>query len=61
MIIHPITMLLINITVLLRFIGEVGDLVVGRITTLGPKSWKADICAQKDATLQLSSVNLPGD
>jgi exosome complex component RRP4 len=51
----------VNIIVFSRFIGEVGDLVVGRITTLGPKSWKADICAQKDATLQLSSVNLPGE
>jgi exosome complex component RRP4 len=55
------TKLCINIIVFFRFIGEVGDLVVGRITTLGPKSWKADICAQKDATLQLSSVNLPGE
>lgn len=43
-----------------RYIGEVGDLVVGRITGVGSKRWKADICAQKDATLQLSSVNLPG-
>lgn len=40
--------------------GEVGDLVVGRITSVESKRWKADICAQKDATLQLSSVNLPG-
>lgn len=55
------TKLCIKLTVFFRFIGEVGDLVVGRITTLGPKSWKADICAQKDATLQLSSVNLPGE
>lgn len=37
-----------------------GDLVVGRITSVESKRWKADICAQKDATLQLSSVNLPG-
>lgn len=40
--------------------GEVGDLVVGRITSVESKRWKADICAQKDASLQLSSVNLPG-
>jgi exosome complex component RRP4 len=39
--------------------GEVGDLVVGRITSVESKRWKADICAQKDASLQLSSVNLP--
>ena len=43
-----------------RYIGEVGDLVVGRISAVESKRWKADICAQKDATLQLSSVNLPG-
>ena len=42
-----------------RYIGEVGDLVVGRITALESKRWKADICAQKDANLMLSSVNLP--
>ena len=43
-----------------RYIGEVGDLVVGRISTVDSKRWKVDILAQKDAQLQLSSVNLPG-
>jgi exosome complex component RRP4 len=43
-----------------RYIGEVGDLIVGRVTAVESKRWKADIGAQKDATLQLSSVNLPG-
>ena len=43
-----------------RYVGEVGDLVVGRITAVEAKRWKADIGGYKDAVLQLSSVNLPG-
>lgn len=43
-----------------RYIGEVGDLVVGRISTVESKRWRTDIGGQRDATLQLSSVNLPG-
>jgi len=43
-----------------RYTGEVGDLVVGRITAVESKRWKVDIGGHKDAILQLSSVNLPG-
>jgi exosome complex component RRP4 len=43
-----------------RYTGEVGDLVVGRISAVDSKRWKVDVLAQKDAALQLSSVNLPG-
>ncbi|CAM9279056.1 unnamed protein product [Phaeothamnion confervicola] len=43
-----------------RYIGEVGDLVVGRITDVANKRWKVDLRAHKDAVLALSSVNLPG-
>jgi len=43
-----------------RYIGEVGDLIVGRITAVESKRWRADIRGLKDASLQLSSVNLPG-
>jgi len=43
-----------------RYVGEVGDLVVGRITAVEAKRWKANISGHKDAVLQLSSVNLPG-
>jgi exosome complex component RRP4 len=42
-----------------RYLGEVGDLVVGRITGVEGKRWKVDINGQRDAILQLSSVNLP--
>ena len=41
-----------------RYLGEVGDLVVGRISGVEAKRWKTNLGATKDATLQLSSVNL---
>jgi len=43
-----------------RYNGEIGDVIVGRITEIGDKRWKVDIGARQDAVLQLSSVNLPG-
>lgn len=42
-----------------RYIGEIGDLVVGRITQVESKRWKVDINGQREGILQLSSVNLP--
>ena len=35
-------------------------MVVGRISTVDAKRWKVDIKAQRDAVLQLNSINLPG-
>jgi exosome complex component RRP4 len=43
-----------------RYLGEVGDLIVGRITVVESKRWKVDISSQKDGILQLSSITLPG-
>lgn len=43
-----------------RYKGEIGDVVVGRITSVGAKRWKVDIGAAQDAVLMLSSVVLPG-
>ncbi|SJX64744.1 related to RRP4-3`-5` exoribonuclease [Sporisorium reilianum f. sp. reilianum] len=43
-----------------RYAAEVGDLVIGRVTEVGPKRWKVDINAKTDSSLQLSSINLPG-
>jgi len=43
-----------------RYNPEVGDLVVGRITEVGPRRWKVDANARQDAVLMLSSINLPG-
>ncbi|RLN79430.1 hypothetical protein BBJ28_00016237 [Nothophytophthora sp. Chile5] len=43
-----------------RYIGEVGDIVVGRVTEVASKRWKVDVNGQQDAGLLLSSVTLPG-
>ncbi|PVU93194.1 hypothetical protein BB559_003392 [Furculomyces boomerangus] len=43
-----------------RFVGEIGDTIVGRITRVGQKRWMVDINSRQDAVLLLSSVNLPG-
>jgi exosome complex component RRP4 len=43
-----------------RYIGDVGDVVVGRVIELGQKRWKVDTKSRLDSILMLSSVNLPG-
>ncbi|EJD07661.1 uncharacterized protein FOMMEDRAFT_137897 [Fomitiporia mediterranea MF3/22] len=43
-----------------RYNPEIGDLVVGRITEVAARRWKADANARQDAVLMLSSINLPG-
>jgi len=43
-----------------RYTGEVGDVVVARVTEIGDKRWKVDVGGRQDATLMLSAVNLPG-
>ncbi|EXX73261.1 Rrp4p [Rhizophagus irregularis DAOM 197198w] len=43
-----------------RYTGEIGDLVIGRITEVSQKRWKVDINSRQDAVLLLSSINLPG-
>lgn len=42
-------------------LGDVGDVTVGRITTVGEKRWKVDTHAKQDAVLLLSAIDLPGD
>jgi exosome complex component RRP4 len=42
-----------------RYNGDIGDIVVGRITNVGAKRWLVDVQGRKDATLLLSSINLP--
>eukprot|EP01095_Lingulamoeba_sp_RSL-Kostka_P002189 TRINITY_DN1306_c2_g3_i1.p1 TRINITY_DN1306_c2_g3~~TRINITY_DN1306_c2_g3_i1.p1 ORF type:complete len:309 (-),score=92.88 TRINITY_DN1306_c2_g3_i1:404-1330(-) len=43
-----------------RYSGDVGDVVVGRISEVGSKRWKVEINARQEAILMLSSINLPG-
>lgn len=40
--------------------GQVGDVVVGRVTEVGQKRWQIDVGSTQGAVLMLSSVNLPG-
>lgn len=42
-----------------RYAGEVGDIVVGRISDIGNKMWKVDVQAHLEGLLMLSAVNLP--
>lgn len=43
-----------------RYNGEVGDVVIGRITEVQQKRWKVDTNSRLDSVLLLSGVNLPG-
>ncbi|NP_001017572.2 exosome complex component RRP4 [Danio rerio] len=43
-----------------RYNGEVGDVVVGRITEVQQKRWKVETNSRLDSVLLLSAVNLPG-
>merc|ERR1719433_1078809 len=52
---------LISVTPLkTKYPGEIGDVIVGRVTEVQQKRWKIDVNGRLDAVLQLSSVNLPG-
>ena len=42
------------------YIGQIGDVVVGRIIQVGQRRWKVDTKSKLDSVLMLSSVNLPG-
>jgi len=41
------------------YYGEVGDVVVGRISKVVQKRWRVDINGRLDGILLLSSINLP--
>lgn len=43
-----------------RYTGEIGDVVVGRVTEIQKKRWKIDTGSRLDSILQISSINLPG-
>ena len=43
-----------------RYNGEVGDVVVCRISDVGQKRWKVDVNGRQEGVLMLSSINLPG-
>lgn len=43
-----------------RYSPEIGDIVVGRIVEVADKRWKLNINGRQNASLLISSVNLPG-
>jgi exosome complex component RRP4 len=43
-----------------RYVGEIGDVIVGRILEVQQKRWKVETNSRLDSVLQLSAVNLPG-
>jgi exosome complex component RRP4 len=44
-----------------KYNGEIGDIVVGRVTEVLQRKWKVDTNSRVDSILQLSAVNLPGN
>jgi exosome complex component RRP4 len=45
---------------MLRYNGDVGDVVVGRIAEVGQKKWRVELNSKQYAGLLLSAINLPG-
>ncbi|KAF7458417.1 putative exosome component 2 [Cryptosporidium felis] len=43
-----------------RYVGEVGDIVVGRVMEVSNKKWLIDICSTQFAQLSLAAISLPG-
>lgn len=43
-----------------KYVGEIGDVVVGRVTEIAKKRWKIDTNSRLDSVLLISSINLPG-
>ncbi|KAJ2946564.1 hypothetical protein O0L34_g12618 [Tuta absoluta] len=43
-----------------RYVGEIGDVIVGRVLEVQQRRWKVETNSRMDSVLQLSSVNLPG-
>lgn len=41
-----------------RYVGEVGDVVVGRITEVAAKRWRVDVRGRQDAVLLLSGLHM---
>lgn len=43
-----------------RYVGEIGDVVVARVTEVQQKRWKVHTNSRLDSILFLAAVNLPG-
>jgi len=43
-----------------RYVGEVGDVIVGRVDEIGNGRWYVEVCSSQRAQLHLAAINLPG-
>lgn len=59
-VVHKINKLISVRPVRARYNGEIGDVVVGRVTEVTQNRWKVDCNTKLDSVLMLASVNLPG-
>lgn len=59
----PITinkLLLVEPKYQLTYTGQIGDVIIGRVTGIFNKKWKLDANSPNEVTLQLSAIDLPG-
>lgn len=59
-IVEPINRLISVRPLRTRYVGAIGDVIVGRIIDVQQKRWKVETNSRLSSILQLSSVNLPG-
>ncbi|KPM02911.1 exosome complex component RRP4-like protein [Sarcoptes scabiei] len=59
-IVEPINRLISVRPLRTRYVGSIGDVVIGRIIDVQQKRWKVETNSRLSSILQLSSVNLPG-
>lgn len=43
-----------------RYMGDIGDVIIGIITEIGSKRWRVDLNSRQQGVLLLSSIHLPG-
>ncbi|KAF2347374.1 Exosome complex component N-terminal domain, partial [Trinorchestia longiramus] len=43
-----------------RYFAEVGDVIIGRISSVKYKKWEVEINSRQKCTLALTAINLPG-
>lgn len=59
-VVHRINQLVAVRPAAARYVAQVGDVVVGRVTEISGKRWRVDLAGRQQAALMLSAVNLPG-
>ena len=58
--VHKINKLISVKPLKMRYTGDIGDVLVGRVLEVGAKRWKVDVNARQDAVLLLNAITLPG-